>query len=98
LITAKCGGDLDAMLPQHCDQSVDCEPPWLGGAIIGFPIPNGVHVELGGIGELLLRQAGEYSRGAQVATVVETIDFGTDRVVHCSSSHTATAPWLGRYR
>jgi hypothetical protein len=53
-------------------------------------------VELGGIGELLLRQPGEYSRGAQMTTVAEAIDFGSGQVVHCSCSHTETAPVFGR--
>jgi hypothetical protein len=39
-------------------------------------------VDTRGIGELLLRQPGECSRGAQVTTIVETIDLGTRRFVH----------------
>jgi hypothetical protein len=46
-------------------------------------MPNAVDVEIGGIGELLLRQSGEYSRGAQVTTVMETIDVcRTGRITH----------------
>jgi hypothetical protein len=50
--------------------------------MIGFPISNAVDIDIGGMGELLLRQAGEYSRGAQVTTVVQTIDFGSGSVAH----------------
>jgi hypothetical protein len=82
IIITRYGCDLDAVLPQRRDQSVDCVPPRLGGAIFGFPIANSVDVDGGGIGELLLRQAGEYSGGAQVTTVMETIDFGSGRVAH----------------
>jgi hypothetical protein len=32
------------------------------------------------MGELLLRQPGEYSRGTQMTTVMETIDFGSGHV------------------
>jgi hypothetical protein len=53
-------------------------------------------VEIGRIGELLLCQPGEYSRGAQMTTVMETIDLGSPSVVHCSSSHTATASVFGQ--
>jgi hypothetical protein len=51
------------MLPQRRDKLVDCVPPRLGGTIIGLPIPNSVNVDGGGIGELLLRKPGKYSRG-----------------------------------
>jgi hypothetical protein len=64
VIITKYGCHLDALLPQRSDQFVDCDSPWLGGAIIGFPVPNGVDVDTRGIGELLLRQPGECSRGA----------------------------------
>jgi hypothetical protein len=39
-------------------------------------------VDTRGIGELLLRQPGEYSRGAKMTTVVETIDFSSGRIAH----------------
>jgi hypothetical protein len=63
-ITTKYGPDLDAISPQRCDQLVDCHSPRLGGSIIGFPVSNAVDMDIGGNGELLLCQAGEYSRGA----------------------------------
>jgi hypothetical protein len=70
------------MASQRRDQLVDCEPPRLGGSIIGFPLPHRVDMELGEIGELLLRQPGEYSRGSQVTTIVKTINLGSGRVAH----------------
>jgi hypothetical protein len=82
LIAAKYGCDLNAMLPQHRDQPVDCNSPRLGGSIIGFLVPHRVDVEIRCIGELLLRQSGQYPRRAQVTTIVKTIDLGTGRVAH----------------
>jgi hypothetical protein len=70
------------VLPQCPDQFLDCVPPRLRGAIFSLPIPNGVDVDASGIGELLLRQAGEYSRGAQVTAVTKTIDVGSGHVLH----------------
>jgi hypothetical protein len=34
------------------------------------------------MGELLLRQPGEYPRGTQMTTVMETIDFSSGRGAH----------------
>jgi hypothetical protein len=92
VIITRYGCDLDAMLPQRRDQLVDCVPQWLGGAISGLPIPNGVDVNARGLGELLLRQAGEYSRRPKVATIVETIDVSSDHVLHRRSLPMVIAP------
>jgi hypothetical protein len=82
VIITKYGRDLDAMLPQCRDQFVDCVSAGLRASIICLPIPNSVDVDGGGMGELLLRQRGEYSRGTQMTTVMETIDFGPGPVAH----------------
>jgi hypothetical protein len=34
------------------------------------------------MGELLLRQPGEYPRGAQMTTIMKAIDLGARRFVH----------------